>query len=400
MRILCVVAVLSACAPSDQAPQPPRQDPARSAAAVRATQAGQFDVAQREADVVLRAEPRDATAAAVRAIARYQRAGETLVIKIGEVIERGENLKFLDHEQGRRVWLSFLGELEAIDRDLAIAATDPRFALELCLACWEKDWNRSGEIDDRDRRLFELEFDGKGGELAVGDPRRRPTFRFDIGDVLWARAMISFQRGLVELVLAYQWSELDKLFSGNDEQRLVIKLVEPRRVKRARDLFIAGLTFSGQERDAYLRETDDDREWLPNPRQKSYAMPLAVDDKLYATWAAVLGDVQRMLTSTEGISLREAAALVLGNDDAQLMPNAYVDLGRMLREPADIVFDLRDGGSKSASIERIMRGLLGNGYAESMRASPLVGRLRHMRNELERGEDTVDRKLRYLFWIN
>jgi hypothetical protein len=35
-----------------------------------------------------------------------------------------------------------------------------------------------------------------------------------------------------------------------------------------------------------------------------------------------------------------------------------------------------------------------------MRASPLVARLRHMHDELDRGQDTAGRKLRYLLWFN
>ena len=66
----------------------------------------------------------------------------------------------------------------------------------------------------------------------------------------------------------------------------------------------------------------------------------------------------------------------------------------MFREPADIVIDLR----RNVTPEPFLRGLLGHGYAETMRASPLVGRLRHMKEALDTGEDTFERKLRYLFW--
>jgi hypothetical protein len=44
--------------------------------------------------------------------------------------------------------------------------------------------------------------------------------------------------------------------------------------------------------------------------------------------------------------------------------------------------------------------LLGNGYATHMRASAIVGRLQRMKHELDHGEDTFDRKLRYLLWLN
>src|SRR5439155_5752453 len=139
---------------------------------------------------------------------------------------------------------------------------DPSFTLELCLACWEHDWNRNGHIDDSDRRLFEIEFDGHGGTLPEGDPRRRPTFKFDVGDADWARAMIAFQRALGELVLAYKWSELDKLmrlFGRGKDHRLTIHLLDAGRVHRARDLVLAGLDHAERSRAEYLAETDDDR---------------------------------------------------------------------------------------------------------------------------------------------
>jgi len=283
-----------------------------------------------------------------------------------------------------------------------VAAADPGFSLELCIACWEADWNHNGRIDERDRKLFELEFDGKGGELAEGDPRRRPTFRFDVGDLEWARAMISFQRAAGELVLAYRWSELDRLFAPGMDS-LVIRLSEPARVKRARELVIAGLDHADRCREAYLAETDDDREWVPSPRQKSHPMPLEVDDALYRTWAGVTGDLRRMLRSEEGLSLRELAGVV--DDDLETRaPAAYIDLGRMLSEPKDLVIEAGTlfgrGEPTAASIEKILRGLLGNGFQARMKPSPLVGRLRAMKHQLDHDEDTFERKLRYLLWLN
>jgi len=405
MRIIWVVIVLAAC--GQPGPKTP-QSQSEASAPVTALREAKFDVALRQGSAVLAREPDNAEAAAVRAIARYQRASSQLVTDLGAVIATAEGLELFDHERGRAIWRAFVAELEAVDADLAIVAADPNFALELCLACWEHDWNRNGRVDDRDRKMLELELDGKGGVLPDGDPRRRPTYRFDHGDALWGRAMISFQRAAVELVLAYRWSELDKLFRNRDRDgdqhddplNLNIKLVDAGRVKHARDLFVAGLSFSNQEREAYLAETDDDREWVPSPRQKSYAMPLAVDAELFQTWALIAGDILRLLDSQEGVSLREVAAVVVGKPGADLVPNAYVDVGRLLREPVDIVIDINDKLPPAQMYERMFRGLLGHGYAESMRASPLVARLRHMKEALSRGEGTLERKLRYLLWVN
>jgi hypothetical protein len=390
---LCML--VTACAQPEQSPRTPRQESARTSAAIAALRESRFADALRESDSALGADPRDARAAAVRAIARYQRAIETLVKELLAVLDRGVELKFLDHEQGRKIWLAFSGELEAVDRDLATVSADPAFSLELCVACLSYDWNGNGRLDARDRRMLELEYDATGKHLDEGDARRRPTYRFDVGDAYWGRAMISFQRAAVELVLAYRWSELDKLM-GDSSPAVTIKLVDRGRVTKARELLLAGLGFSAQERDAYLAETDDDREWVPSPRQNNYAMPLAVDDQLYATWAALLGDAHRLLASHEGVRFREVAELFGDPGDADKLPDAYLDLGRMFRDPTDIVIDFR----KEDASGEMLRGLLGNGFAKQMRASPLVARLRHMREQLERGEDTLDRKLRYLIWLN
>jgi hypothetical protein len=390
---LCVL--VTSCGQPEPPPRTPRQDPAHTRSATAALRDSRFADAVRESAAALTDDPRDSQAAAVRAIARYERAVETLAKELLAVVERGDQFKFLDHEQGRKIWLAFLGELEAVDRDLQTVAADPAFSLELCIACWRYDWNGNGRVDGRDNRMLELEFDGNGDELEENDPRRRPTYRFDVGDAHWGRAMISFQRAAVELVLAYRWSELDKLFIDG-RSAITIKLIDGGRVTKARELVIAGLGYSGQERDAYLAETDDDREWVPSPRQKSYAMPLVVDEPLYATWSAVLGDVHRLLSSQEGVRFKDVAVLVGDAEDAEKLPEGYLDLGRMFREPTDIVLDFR----RDATPEAMLRGVLGNGFATKMRASPLVARLRHMREELERGEDTLGKKLRYLIWLN
>ncbi|MBA3540383.1 MAG: hypothetical protein H0T79_12275 [Deltaproteobacteria bacterium] len=352
----------------------------------------------------------------------YKAAGSQLRTDLEAVVNGLDGLKFLDHQAGRAAWQRFADQLVVVDRDLAIVAADPGFSLELCIACWEYDWNHSGAIDERDRRMFEIEFDGRAtpnadGELddsiPEGDPRRRPTFKFDVGDADWARAMVSFQRAAMEIILAYRWSELDRLFGdssadGQDVKKIVLHLGDAARVTRARELILSGVGYADRCRTAYLAETDDDREWVPNPTQRSHPIPLDVDVRLYETWAGVTGDVHRMLTSEEGLSFKAIAAL--GDDDfPQLVPDAYLDLGAMLREPRDIELDLSlvstlfgrgDQANRKQVLEKFLRGVLGKGYASNMKPSPLVGRLHRMKTELSTGNETFERKLRYLLWLN
>ena len=395
MRPILLISLAIACGGEPPA-RSPTQRSADSAPAVSALRAGDFTAASQAAGTALALDHGNSQAAAVRAIATYVTAADDLIAALGKVTERADALHYFDHEEGRAIWQQFLTRLDAVDADLAIAAADPAFSLELCIACWDHDWNHNGRSDAGDRRMLEIERDGSGELLPGGDPRRRPTFRFDAGDVQWARAMIAFQRAGAELVLAYRWSELDKLFLGKGAGDVRIQLIDKGRVQRARERILAGVAFAERCRQEYLAETDDDREWVPNPRQHG-AMPLPVDEALYTRWAEVLGDVRKLLTSEEGISLREAGAVLVTRPS---FPDAYLDVGRMLDDPQDIVLSIHGDLESPAMLEAIARGLLGHGYRTSMRASPLVARLRHMFHEVDHGDDTIERKLRYLFWLN
>lgn len=406
MRKLLLLTVLWAACGSPEKPGAQSPGAASEAApVVAALQASKFDEARQMASRVLQKDAHNSRAAAVRAIVTYQAAGETFVRGFREMLDRGETLKAFDHEHGRSLWRDFLTALEAVERDLAIAGEDRAFSLELCLACWQHDWNLNGQLDDRDRKLFEIERDANGEAVDQADPARRPTFRFDAGDIEWARAMISFQRAAVELVLAYRWTELDTLFNFNlfgsnkNLPPIVIHLIDRGRMKHAREMILAGLDHADRCRAAYLAETDDDREWVPSPKQQNHPVPLRLDAAMYDKWEGVIGDVRRMLRSEEAISIRGLAG-VFEPAAAPLMPDGYIDLGTMLREPKDVVIDLANDPKTPEAIEKLLRGVFGNGYRTGMKPTPLVGRLAQMRGELDAGSDTIDAKLRYLLWLN
>jgi hypothetical protein len=250
--------------------------------------------------------------------------------------------------------------------------------------------------------MFQIERDADDHPLPEDDPRRKPTFRFDAGDVAWARAFVSFQRALLDLVLAYDWSEVDHLLHGRgeDSDRIVLRLAHPDRIAQARQRILEGLDRSDEARVSYLAETDDDREWVPNPRQKNHPMPLPVDQALYDTWEAMVGDLRRLVRGEEGLAA--ADVVKLGEERPKHMPKGYIDVGGMLAHPRDIVLTSRDieALDRASDTEAMMSAVLGDNYVPSMRASPLPSRLARMKGEIERREEGLERKLRYLFWLN
>ena len=179
-----------------------------------------------------------------------------------------------------------------------------------------------------------------------------------------------------------------------------MRLVDRDRIAQARTRVLERLAFSDASRRAYLAETDDDREWVPNPRQKSHPMPLPDDSALYGTWEGVVGDVRRLVEGGEGLSV--ADVFTLAEERTERPPRGYLDVGRMLSSPKDIVIDLEkvEDLDEEGDVERLLSALLGEDYVPEMKPSPLPRRLLRMKGEIDRGDRELERKLRYLFWIN
>jgi len=402
LTLSLVVALTSSCAGISAARRAELEAEAQPAYA--ALQAASFEDAQRLADEVLTKSKDNPRAAAVSAIARYRKAGHDLVgdgltiaaSVVASALTRGNviNQDFLDFALGRAD-----KRLEEIDALLAIAEKDDGFSLDLCLACWEVDWNRSGEVDERDQRLFEVELDGNGEQLPPADPRRRPTFRFDVADVTWLRAMVSFQRAVLNLGLAY---DPNVTWRSRTQEAMTLKLRDASKVLKSKELLLTGLAHAERCRTAVLAETDDVREWVPNPKQKDHALPLPVDDALFETWRGVLVDVRALINSEQGLDVQQLAQL--GDHKWRQPPPGFLDLGAFFSQPRDFVLDERQmkgvRHDDPGAVSEMLGKILGPSYKAHMTPSPLVDRLQRISKEIDRGEDSFERKLRYLLWLN
>lgn len=415
--LLAGAAVAIGCAAPTHAARREAMEPA-----ISALRGGSFE----RAAALAAGDADDPYAAIVRAIARYEKTAHLLAVD-GRTLVAGAVAGGLNERYLRTTVTEAEAELARVEADLAIAARHPGLSLELCPACWEVDWNGNGRVDSGDRRLLEIEVDENGESLPEGDPRRRPTFRFDDGDVPWARAFVSFERAALDVVLAYDWSNLPQAIGETRSSPSVrIPLVAPDRIAAARALLLAGLDHSDAARRAYLAETDDDREWVPNPRQKSHPMPLTVNAALYETWEGVVGDVRRLVRGEEALSLDAVAELfsrrsepeppavtppqpmsraTMGQRSSERprrRPRGYLDIGRMLAHPKDLVVDQRDLRrlDKEALADEALASFFGEYYVRDARPSALPRRLLRMKGEIDRDEEGFGRKLRYLFWLN
>jgi hypothetical protein len=395
---------LAGCSGSPRGGSSPAQREA-AAPAVAALRDGRFADSGRAADQALAGDPDNSVASVVRAIARYREIMDRLRQDLEAAVE-GFNLlaSELDDRPYRAALARAEADLAEVDRDLSRAAGDPGFSLELCPACWREDWNGNGEVDEGDQLLLQVELDTAGNEIPEGDPRRKPTFRFDSGDVQWARAMVAFQRAGMNLFVAYRWGEAMKIrgaMFGGSLGVIRFPLGEPARVQRARELILAGLDHADQSRQSYLAESDDEREWVPGPRQKNHPLPLPVDAALYDTWAGVIDDVRRLVRGEHGLDVAEMVRLARPEWRIRA---GYIDIGSIFARPRDMVLDLSAveqlDSNSAAGLEAALRSFFGSLYVDRMEPSPLIGRLARMRREIDRGDESFGRKLRYLLWLN
>jgi hypothetical protein len=375
----------------------------RRDAALAALEAGRLDEVERLASERIAADPTSARPRILRAIARHKKATEPLV-------KMAMNRRSLLRVNPLTL-AATLGGVESalaeVEADLAVAAKTPGLGMELCVACWDVDWNCDGKVDARDQRLFQIEYDERGLEIPEGDPRRKPTFRFDDGDVAWARAWVSFERAALDVLAAYDWTGpilqiRAAVEVGTMPRRVVVPLAEPGRIAEAKRRLLEGLAHSDAERRAYLAETDDDREWVPNPRQRSHPMPLRVDEALYDTWEGVVSDVRKLVRREEGVPAAEIVKLFLDGPLREAPVRGYIDVGELLERPRSIEIDLEvlERRLRAKDVKGALSHVFGAAYARDMKPSRLPRRLERMRTEIRRGDEGLERKLRYLLWLN
>jgi hypothetical protein len=198
--------------------------------AVEALREGSFDEATKHAGRTLEKDPQNPEALMVRAITRH-RATVTGLALDGRTVVLGA----LDGGRVNQRYLRTVAEqaeadLAAIEADLGKVAESPDVSLELCLACWKDvDWTGDGRVNRRDELLLQIEVDEHGEPLPEDDPRRKPTFRFDHGDIAWARAFVGFERAALDVILAYDYTGLNEVLVDRRgrSKRVVLKLVDP-----------------------------------------------------------------------------------------------------------------------------------------------------------------------------
>lgn len=179
----------------------------------------------------------------------------------------------------------------------------------------------------------EAAFAPDGGSPAV--PTTEPAsdrfeVAFDRADAIWLKGYCRLLSAVLEAVLAYDWSatfadagglfyphlnaekepipsNLDALVGGTGSAALIADSIamihqirwpvaEPARMRRARENLKAVVAASRESWGAIVAEIDDDREWIPAPRQRSAALPqMTITQQRLDVWLAALDEFDAVL---------------------------------------------------------------------------------------------------------
>ncbi|HEX6987041.1 MAG TPA: hypothetical protein VF170_16805 [Planctomycetaceae bacterium] len=230
---------------------------------------------------------------------------------------------YADYRKMLETLLADLAEAEA-----TLAAIDGDVKLSIPFGQVRLDLDGSGEATDEEAlwRLYAALNQQVGGQPGFEEQAKQFRIAFDTGDVYWLRGYCHLLSALIEVQLAYdgqQWfdhcghllfakaeSPYPFLTAERPQEQewdpayfldllaavhlFDFELKEPQRMAAAREHLLAMTDLSRKSWDAIVAETDDDAEWLPNPRQRS-VVGVAVTAEMIDTWRQVMAELEDLL---------------------------------------------------------------------------------------------------------
>ncbi|MDP1563230.1 MAG: hypothetical protein Q8M16_17760 [Pirellulaceae bacterium] len=230
----------------------------------------------------------------------------------------------ITYEQFRMIIQQTLDRLQVSEATLASIKSND-VALELDLLSISMDWEADQKVDRHDNLL--RSFRQVIGNRVPMDPARGFVVRFDAADVQWLRGYCQLLMAMCEFGLAYEQEDFwnvtaRRVFSQaqtpfdflNEEPRiddnwdmnLILDAIagihqlrfpirEPERMPRALAHVKQTIQLSRDMWKLVEAETDNDREWIPNPRQKPPFPGAEVSKEMIAGWHDFLDEAEAIL---------------------------------------------------------------------------------------------------------
>ncbi len=243
------------------------------------------------------------------------------------------NPEVINNAAARKVLEDFLAGLTQAEATLA-AVKDQTVFLPLPLGAAKLDLNGDGIVSDDETLSKIFVAVQRGGREPAPDPQGDQaasefTINLDAGDVQWLRGYCNLLSAFAEFYLAYDDSKLFAVsahlfFPKTDPALPFLSTID---VGRGRgwdmDIMLDGIALvhsinfplkdAGRMKKAlkhlkqvtvcsreswrlYMKETDDSREWIPNPRQKGVIPGATVTAEMVTGWLAFLDEIDAILS--------------------------------------------------------------------------------------------------------
>ncbi len=232
------------------------------------------------------------------------------------------------YQQVRDIFQEFQTRLVRAEAELAKVDMDSEVQLPLDLASIRLDLTGDGQSDEKETFL---QIFGVANRRQPNAEAQDMRVVLDAGDVPWLRGYCHFLMSFCDLVLAYDHQRLfdhcgqliyprhipsEKRAGDLDlperrdaqDRRFDVQIVdfiaaihlvnlplkEPERLEAARQHLLEMIRTSRQSWELILKETDNDREWLPNPKQTGI-LRVPVTQQVIDGWHGVLAEMEDLL---------------------------------------------------------------------------------------------------------
>jgi hypothetical protein len=237
--------------------------------------------------------------------------------------------KPIRYEDLRAVFRTFVDDTARAEATLA-AVGDERVKLRLHFGRIRLDLDGDGRAGDEET-LWKLyaRFNNQAGRQGAVSAEAGEGFliAFDRGDVAWLRGYCHLLSAFAEVYLAHDARDLfnhsahlvfarpetpfEFLRAGRPDpagfevftivdaiaavHMIRLPVAEPKRMASALGHLEAMVALSRESWRSYLRETDDDHEWIPNPKQSTVMPGGKVTDEMVKGWTEFLDETEAIL---------------------------------------------------------------------------------------------------------
>jgi tetratricopeptide (TPR) repeat protein len=260
----------------------------------------------------------------------------------------------IDYRLFRSIIQSALDGLQQAESTLTEITAEDVF-LELDLLSIRLDWNANQQIDSDDNLFASLR--AVLGNQAPANGVQSFVVRFDAADVKWLRGYCHLLMAVCEFCLAYDHQDFwdvaaRRIFAkahtsfeflneepsrqGYYETNMILDLIasihqlrftlcEPERMPKVLAHVKKTIQLSRDMWKLVEAETDDDREWIPNPNQKPPFPRAEVSREMIAGWYDFLNEAEAILDGEKLVPFWR------GNN-----PKRGVNLNRFFMSPEDL----------------------------------------------------------------